>query len=275
MKAIPDVIRIEPASACNLRCVYCPTGTGQFKKTGIMTWRIFDLIMRDLESNVPRVAVMYHGGEPLLCKNLWDWVIRLKNLGVKHVKTVTNGTLLDEGVIRKIVASGLDEIEISIDGHSPEESNALRRGSDCQKIMNSIERLLVLKDESLSVFVSNVQLENPDSPSEPKTAQFIMDTFGDAVVYKCSYVINWAGFDKAGFISPQKIQDGYCPHLNETMTIRWNGDVVPCCYDITSKGVLGNVCKDSLVDIWNGQSYERVRRGIREGNPLSFCKGCF
>ena len=41
-------------------------------------------------------------------------------------------------------------------------------------------------------------------------------------------------------------------NTENTITIRSNGDVVPCCYDLTSKLVMGNIRENSLAQIWNG-----------------------
>ncbi len=65
-----------------------------------------------------------------------------------------------------------------------------------------------------------------------------------------------------------------CDHVRSTITIRWNGDVVPCCYDLTSACMLGNIHQHILPDIWNNAGYQELRRSIdtREFKPL--CKNC-
>ena len=58
------------------------------------------------------------------------------------------------------------------------------------------------------------------------------------------------------------------------MSVRANGDVVACCYDLTSQLTLGNVLRDDLADIWNGERYLRLRQEIatRVYNPT--CGNC-
>jgi radical SAM protein with 4Fe4S-binding SPASM domain len=61
----------------------------------------------------------------------------------------------------------------------------------------------------------------------------------------------------------------------EVMTIAWNGDVLPCCYDYDAKVVLGNMGEQSLSKIWNGEKMQSLRKEFianRVANPL--CKNC-
>ena len=58
----PSVIRVEPASQCNLSCTHCPTGTVDM--TGIMQKDCFDVKKIISKYKNIRVIVLYHGGEP-------------------------------------------------------------------------------------------------------------------------------------------------------------------------------------------------------------------
>ena len=65
-----------------------------------------------------------------------------------------------------------------------------------------------------------------------------------------------------------------CDHVMNTITFRWNGDVVPCCYDITSNYVIGNIMKQSLPDIWNNKRYKEIRRSIYILRNIPLCAEC-
>ena len=67
-----------------------------------------------------------------------------------------------------------------------------------------------------------------------------------------------------------------CSHLWSSMVIRWNGDVVPCCRDLLSGIVLGNVNDESLSDIWNGKNLIALRKKQKEFryHEIPICKNC-
>ena len=66
----------------------------------------------------------------------------------------------------------------------------------------------------------------------------------------------------------------YCDHTENTITIRANGDIVPCCYDLTSKLVMGNILEDDLNDIWNGEKYRELRSTISSKKYNDVCAKC-
>jgi radical SAM protein with 4Fe4S-binding SPASM domain len=61
----------------------------------------------------------------------------------------------------------------------------------------------------------------------------------------------------------------------ETLSITWDGSVVPCCYDYDRKVVLGNIGQQTLAEIWNGERMRALREEFRSNavnNPL--CRQC-
>ena len=123
----PKVIRIEPASQCNLMCSHCPTGTIDMNR-GLMDYQVFEKIIKKIKSykNYVKVIVLYHGGEPLLNKKMFDMIEQLKKFKSDlFIKTVSNGMALNEKNSDKILNSNLDLIEFSLDGNSAKESEEI------------------------------------------------------------------------------------------------------------------------------------------------------
>ena len=78
------------------------------------------------------------------------------------------------------------------------------------------------------------------------------------------------------------IEEGHC-------FIRWDGDVSPCMGLLHTADTylgdhrrrirhhaFGNVCEQSLGEIWNGEEYRSFRRRVHEFKyaPCLFCGGC-
>jgi len=84
---------------------------------------------------------MFTGGEPLLRNDIVDLIKASKNSGAE-VDVVTNGLLLSEERIKDLLASGLTEMTISLDG--PESIHDLVRGRKgaFQKVTASMRRLV-------------------------------------------------------------------------------------------------------------------------------------
>lgn len=86
VSGLPEVVRIEPASTCNLRYIHCPTGIDRSITRGLMTEETFEIVLRNLRELKHRVVVMYHGGEPFLNKHIFEWISAIKSMGVGSLK---------------------------------------------------------------------------------------------------------------------------------------------------------------------------------------------
>jgi radical SAM protein with 4Fe4S-binding SPASM domain len=288
---LPKVVRIEPAGACNLHCIHCPTGVNKPEpgERGVMSSATFARALELLKKDLPDIVVLYHGGEPLLNKKFPEMVRQVKELGVRFVKTVSNGMLLTEPIMRGIVAAGLDAIEFSLDGESPEENNRIRVGCDFRTVVANVKRLIDVRDEMgravPQVFISNAYARDPAAPpdAQAETPRFLREAFsgryGDQIAFKSFFMIFWPGLragDYERVVTPRPTGPhvNFCDHVVNTISVRWNGDVVPCCYDISSQYVVGNINEQPLDALWNNERYIELRRRIYEGRYPPLCALC-
>ncbi len=280
MPPFPKVLRIEPASACNFQCVHCPTGLNMNPDVGIMGMDIFDRIFEKIQRYRFRVIVMFHGGEPFLNKNLFEMAKKLRPLA-DRIELNSNASVLSNTVIGQILATDcIDRISFSIDGNSPEENNQIRVGANFQKIVVNIKKLISTRNKlgltRPRIFIANTQIpETSDQVSHIEVPQFLLNEFKEMeseVSFKSTYSLIWAGMA----IQPGSSQpnNNFCDHVVNTFTIRANGDVVPCCYDLTTEMLMGNVLEQSPEEIWQGKKYIGLRKSIAAFKPPKLCRGC-
>ncbi len=291
VKGLPEVVRIEPASICNLKCIHCPTGILRNEiNRGIMSLETFKIIIKELKDINPRVVVLYHGGEPFLNKNIFYMIRQLKSLGIGFVKTVTNGMLITQKMLSKIILSGLDSIEFSLDGKSEEENNKIRIGSDYKKVSSIIKKLIELKfklnRETPEIFISNCQIPSKQGieRSEPEVPKYLTNDFSNydnnEIKFKVYWSILWSGMplETSNYCLDNSSSEdfilNYCEHPNKIITFRYNGDIVACCYDTTSSYILGNIYNSSIREIWNNERYRTLRKSIYYRKSLPFCENC-
>jgi len=120
--ATPFIVFVDPASSCNFKCTFCPTGhrdliteTGRFN--GVMKFDVFKKIIDDLsEFEKPiKVLRLYKDGEPFLNKRLAEMVAYAKQSGrVDYIDTTTNGTFISPDRVGPVIEAGLDKINISV-----------------------------------------------------------------------------------------------------------------------------------------------------------------
>jgi radical SAM protein with 4Fe4S-binding SPASM domain len=292
--SFPDVIRLETAGRCNFKCIHCPTGT-QPNHRPLLAKEKFDYIVNQFTEHqfTPRVVVLYHGGEPLLNKNLPLYIRLLKNRGVTKTVITTNASLLSDKRSKELILAGLDEIKISFDGQSPEENNQIRRNGDFQAIAAKVKAFFKMRQSlgyntphiiisnvricdrtTLETFYQSHQLTLP-APPEYLTKYFAEEY--DAVEFRSYPAMVWPGYEKFGKLKSVHFSTDkpkYCSALFETTTVLSNGDVVLCCYDLKGELVLGNIFKTSLFDIWNSAKYADIRSNFKRQKYHKFCRKC-
>lgn len=110
--ADPVCLYLEVTNRCNLLCTTCPRTFEELEPPADMSWGLFTRIVDQLPQ-VPRVVL--HGiGEPLLVRGLPRMIRYLKARGT-YVLFNTNGTALTAKKGEELIASGLDELRVSID----------------------------------------------------------------------------------------------------------------------------------------------------------------
>ncbi len=126
MQALPTQLYIEVTNYCNSLCASCPLTYNHFlphEPKNHMSWDDFRRVV-DQFPHLERVVL--HGiGEPLLNKELPRFVAHLKERKA-NVLFNTNAILLDQKRGDALVATGLDELRVSLDAVTPELYAQLR-----------------------------------------------------------------------------------------------------------------------------------------------------
>jgi MoaA/NifB/PqqE/SkfB family radical SAM enzyme len=122
-----DRIYVEPTNRCNLDCRTCMRH-GWDEPLGCMDPGLFEKVMMDLNAFPGARNVFFGGfGEPLGHPRIAGMVARAKALG-NTTELISNGIGLDDAMLGRLVAAGLDRLWVSIDGASPSSYADVRLG---------------------------------------------------------------------------------------------------------------------------------------------------
>ena len=140
----PRVVFIEVTNHCNLRCVTCARTTLHYEQPQTLAWEDF---LRIVTQFPEMQRTVLHGiGEPLLNPHLARMVKYLKARNIT-VLFNTNATLLDADWSRELIASGLDEIRVSLDAAHPHTYAQIRGASAFPTIIQNLQRLIEIQHE--------------------------------------------------------------------------------------------------------------------------------
>jgi len=110
----PRLIAWELTQACNLRCLHCrASATMEKSQEELSPEEGIKFIESLLE--VGRPILILTGGEPLMREDVFQLAHKATDLGLRVV-LATNATMIDDEIAKKIVASGIKRVSISLDG---------------------------------------------------------------------------------------------------------------------------------------------------------------
>jgi cyclic pyranopterin phosphate synthase len=136
-------LRLSFTDRCNFRCRYCMPDHPQWLPKKDLLTREEMLLLAGLFVDAGIEAIRVTGGEPLLRADAVERVAALNSLrsrGLKRVSMTTNASRLAP-LLERLRASGLDDLNISLDALDPGRFLALR-GHRIEPVLESIAEAL-------------------------------------------------------------------------------------------------------------------------------------
>lgn len=141
-------ITIDVTSKCNLRCKHCRVNEIGYD----MTLDEIEEVFNKLTDFKPR-GVFISGGEPLIRDDIVEIVKKSKKLAPVTILN-TNSLLLTENKLKELIDSGLNYIQVSVDGI--EEQHDYIRGKGTYK--KTIEKMKMINEcsDQIKLHISSV-----------------------------------------------------------------------------------------------------------------------
>jgi radical SAM protein with 4Fe4S-binding SPASM domain len=277
----PRILNIEVTNKCNLQCTICPKRDSD-TELGFIDIDFLKKIIDENRSVLSGQAVWLHfSGEPLLHPDLSKIIKLLKDNNIRTMLS-TNAVLLDEKKSLELLSAGLDYIVFSFDGYSQKIYEDIRIGAKFDKVKQNILNFLKIKEENN--FKTTTQIQFIELKSNIKEVNDFINEWKKTSVNhinvksfctRAGRVENIENFDLNSGIHKQKAGRRPCFHLWETLIVLWNGDVVACCQDLKGELIVGNLKKQTLLEIWNSPQLQEIRTRQMTGDfSMEPCAGC-
>ena len=253
-----------------------------------MDFSIYLKILNDLKltRTLKKLTLMLQN-EPLMDDEL---VIRVRQareiLGDKvSIVTVSNGTLLSPTRMDELFRAGMYNIEISIDAYNKETYSLVRPGLDFERVFRNAHTLIDYR-KGKDVIIRFLR-QKANAAEQNKFLSY-WNKYGATVHF--DEMSNRAGavrkYNELHFNAPislySRVYDiifGSRPCIFgpfERLAVLWDGRVLVCCQDWRHEVILGNLSKQSLSDIWNGELTNHYRDLLWHGRfeESKLCSKC-
>lgn len=284
------LFNVELTNRCPFKCVMCARTNNMTREEGLMSFEDFQRVVDEYAASNPAAAAaevtwLHHFGESLVHPEFAKFVRYAADKGLRPAMSI-NPLMLTPAVSRDLLGSGIAFLNVSLDGHDDQSFLEIRGVKNAfEKSKANLLEFLKMKIETgakVHIALSMIDFSmNRESIAELKAywaAQPGIDEFaakefkmwnGDAAD------VNRLADKRVDNAELRKTRKVACNVPWEKLTVAWDGDVVPCCYDYDKKYPLGNVKNKKIMDMWNGPEMQKLRREFLDNdvrNPL--CRSC-
>ena len=299
----PVVYNIETTNACNMRCEMCPRTTMMTRPIETMQKETFEKVINQLtpwsaekwaswekfaaenykiEKNdmsenhfflyvIPKVIVLHGYGDPLLDKNIPDYVKMMTERGLLSYFSCNPANINLERTIETF-ENGLDYIKYSVESVDDLRHKEVRgQQSNFSESYEKILKLLDVKAKRNLNTTIVITMINLNKPWQQEEFEKVKEAFKgmDVYVYLKSQDQMWYEDNNQGTQSIHWLE--FCQFPWSSMTVKSNGECAECVEDFNNEIILGDAKTESLYDIWNGEKYKRFRNDHFELTPGLKC----
>ncbi len=275
--AVLSGMQIEVTNQCNYRCVMCPFHGKSIPETrraiGFMTLDRFDDALTQFRNLGGEFVIPQGAGESFLHPDILHMVDLIKRKHRLKAGLNTNGSVLDETLMKGLLKVGIDEFGFSIDANSRETFRKITGADDLDTLEEKVRTFVAMRN-SLKLKKPLIRVLLVDqSENTNEVSDFISKWSG--IVDETIIQAERTGLGrtlKHGRSEPRRA----CAHLFDTIFVEWNGNVVVCCEDWASHTVQGNIFEDSMGTIWYSRSMRQFRKWQRKNDfsQPEICLNC-
>jgi radical SAM protein with 4Fe4S-binding SPASM domain len=270
---LPLVDQIELTNRCPYTCLMCPRTTSMQRSLGSMRLELFERVIEQVRG-VQDYLALHHFGESLLHPHI-DAAVRIAlRYGVRSGLSC-NPPSLTPGLSHRLLEAGIANMVLSLDSLDPDTYRGIRgRAARLDKADRHLRELVGRRDsgghhtwitlQMIAMRVNGAEIERfLGYCAEVGVDRGVVVRLG-RWDFDDDYVETLGEHDSPGHTAP-------CWLPQTSVVVLWDGRVVPCCHDYDGHVVLGDLTRQTLVDIWAGPAADRFRR---RNEDYQLCQRC-
>jgi radical SAM protein with 4Fe4S-binding SPASM domain len=292
-----NVLFFESTLKCNLQCVHCYAYDFKTNSTDMDFRSICNMI--DQFAEMGGLEVLISGGEPLLRNDIYEIIEYIVGKPLNTL-LLTNGTLINPEIAKRLKNAGLQSAQVSLDGSTADTHDRYR--GIIGSFDKTVSGISALQDEGISIkiasvlnklnyeqvfelidfcnkweIIPNFGLQQPKGRAKDEGKQFELSfhEYTTKMIEINRHLCEKYGEDRLLLYSNGEIKSSNrCNAGVYGLAIASNGEIWPCRDFIGHSKSLGNIMKGRLFDIWNSdQPMLSLLRNQKIGG-INICNEC-
>lgn len=262
---------IETSNLCNVACVACPM-IEQEQSRGVMPLDMYEEVIRQVKDLPVDVIYPHCWGEPCLNPDICT-MLELAYGVSTTVSIVTNATLITPEIASAMALC--DVVSVSMGGIDSQSYFRYHRRDCFSDAMHGVRLLRqAMGDREIRwtfvvLSVNEHLLQRAEKRAEriglrfrPKSAYLT-----DLDLLPCS-----ESSRRYSMNGKARKNRSACREFSNTLYVMADGTIATCCYDWDVRFPVGHIEHDSLIDVWNGEKYRRLRSIQNSGDLTGLCQ---
>ena len=282
-KIFPSQVMVDLTEVCNLACIHCTHP--EFKLSTVYGKRMLDPKLN--KKMIEEVSTAGKGftkyirytsnGEPLVHPKSYEMIQdAVENSGTK-VTLTTNGTLLNEKRMFKILKTGLHMIDISIDAATNAAYKKIRVGGDLDVTRSNILKLINLREKANSntkIIVSFVE-QKENSHEIENFKEYWQSKNVDEVLIRKLHTNSGSNLLNEENKNTDLNDRKPCLYPWERVILNARGKLAFCPTDWYAKSEMCSYENNSISETWKNVFYKDLRdQHLKCEFSNNFCKNC-
>lgn len=270
----PITLYLEPYNRCNLNCAMCYKKHHQEPRAELSLMTI-EKIIAECKKNKLSALILTLGSEILLYKDIKKLINLAGRAGIIDVHIGSNGVLLDEKIAGLIIKNKITRLKISLDAATNEIYKQIRIGSPgLEHVEANINKLIELKNKAKSPFPAIRLCFVVMDINKHEIPEFI-SKWKDKVDYiDFQKYFDSSSVDNASQIKLDDKKYTFCALPFNSLSVWADGMITPCCSFLGKEMALGNIYKQSLGEVWQGDKIKEIRAQIANKQLNVVCQKC-
>lgn len=276
-KYTPKNLMLEVTNDCNLKCIFCANHNMTRKRKCIDKKIVKKSLEQARKLGIKEVG-LYANGEPLLNRNIDDYIKQAKELSYNYIYITTNGVLAKKDKIKKLFEMGLNSIKFSINSIY-EDNYFMIHGVNCfDLVMKNLKEVYNMKEKYFpdrKVYVSYIKTK-VNNFSDERIREFFQqycDNFSIQHVRNQGGLI--ANIDELKLDTENSLKLP-CYYPFNSIIVTCEGYITACCMDFQNYLTYGDLNKENMQDIWNNSIIKSFREKQLNGNiGNTICENCY
>ena len=291
----PKSVKIELTGRCNYRCGFCALRMRdeQPKPKDDMSLDFFKKITRDMhESGVEEIGLFFLG-ESLMSPELTVAATQYlkQELKMPYVFLTTNGSLAGERVIHALMNAGLDSLKFSINASDLEQFKEVMgvKPKLYKQALANLKRAYEIRNRckyKTKVYASSIKYDGEQQQRMEGLIREHVEPYTDESYYLPLYSMGSVATEREAELGyrPTAGNQGRLGALVKPLPcwsafteghVRADGKVSLCCFDADGRFQVGDLHKDSWMDIWHNDEFTRIREAhLKEDLCGTVCEEC-